>query len=167
MRAVGSIDMRSWRPEVFWLSLLVLAALLACKGGPKAELTQARLGTLSGSGENLKLRAETTRLPLIPSKSGNTDENFGICFHYTEPAKLGELAILVSPPSAIKTGSVELEQQKVGDGVRMKLPPMQGNEGDFCQEMFFEAGDPPGKWRFALQQGATTVKSWDIDVYAP
>lgn len=159
--------MRTPSLGVVWLASVVCVALLACKGGSKAELTQPRLGTLSGSGENLKLRAETTRLPLIPSRSGNTDKNFGICFHYTESAKLGELAILVSPPSAIKTGSVELEQQKVGDGVRMKLPPMQGNEGDFCQEMFFEAGDPPGKWRFALQQGATTVKSWDVDVYAP
>lgn len=145
----------------------VCVALLACKSSERGEITQPRLGTLSGSGQNLKLKAEASRLPLIPSQSGDTDKNFGICFHYEQPAKLGELAILVTPPAAIDTSSVELDKQKAGDGVRMKLPPLSGDEGDFCQEMFFEAGDPTGKWRFELQQGTTAIQRWDVDVYAP
>jgi hypothetical protein len=145
----------------------VCAVLLACKGAAKGELTNPRLGTLSGSGQNLTLKAEASRLPLIPSKSGDTEKNFGICFHYRQPSKLGELAILVTPPAAIDTESVELEKQKVGSGVRMKLPALTGEEGDFCQEMFFEAGDPPGRWRFDLEQGTTSIKSWQVDVYTP
>ncbi|MBK7585568.1 MAG: hypothetical protein IPI67_35965 [Myxococcales bacterium] len=150
-----------------WLILLLGAALLACKGGSKGGVTQAKLGTISGSMPNLKLAKETSRLPLIPSSSGQTANNFGICFHYENPAAIGELSILVKPPSAIKTGSVQLEQEKAGDGVRMKLQPLEGSAGDFCQEMFFEAGDPPGKWHFELQQGATVLGRWDADVYAP
>ncbi|MBI3201765.1 MAG: hypothetical protein HYZ29_09510 [Myxococcales bacterium] len=146
---------------------VIAAALLACKGGSKGEITQPKLGTISGSMPNLKLRAETTRLPLVPSRSGNTDKNFGICFHYKNPSALGDVAIVVTPPSAIKTDSVELQKEKVGGGVRMKLDPLSGSEGDYCQEMFFEAGDPPGRWRFELQAGTSAVKAWDVEVYAP
>jgi hypothetical protein len=147
--------------------LLVVGALLACKGASKGGVSNAKLGTLSGAIPNLKLKAEASRLALTPSKSGQTDKNFGICFHYENPAAIGELAILVVPPGAIKTDSVELEHEKVGSGIRLKLDPLVGSAGDFCQEMFFEAGDPPGKWHFELLQGAKVLGSWDADVYQP
>jgi hypothetical protein len=166
-RSTGySNRMANGKSGAFLPLALCLAALLACKSSSKAEITQPKLGTLTGPVDRLQLKAEAARLPLVPSKSGDVDRNFGICFHYTEGQKLGEVAILVSPPGAIKTESVELEKEKAGDGVRMKLPALAG-EGDFCQEMFFEAGDPPGKWRFELQQGATAIKRWDVDVYTP
>lgn len=159
--------MRSTEANTLGAALVLMAALLACKGGSKGEITNAKLGTISGSIPNLKLKAETSRLPLVPSRSGNTDKNFGICFHYKNPSALGEVAIVVTPPSAIKTDSVQLDKEKAGDGVRMKLEPLTGTEGDYCQEMFFEAGDPPGKWRFELQAGAASIRRWDAEVYAP
>jgi hypothetical protein len=39
--------------------------------------------------------------------------------------------------------------------------------GDFCQETFFEAGDPPGRWRFTLRRDDTAVQTIDVDVYRP
>lgn len=147
--------------------LCVCLALLACKGSASGELTHAKLGTLSGSAQSLRLATETSRLPLVPSKSGDIAKNFGICFHYEHATKLGEVAILVQPPGAIKIDSVELEKEKAGTGVRMKLPPFATDAGDFCQEMFFEAGDPPGRWHFELLNGTTVVRTWDVEVYTP
>lgn len=144
----------------------VVLALLACKSSD-GELTNVKLGTISGAPGSYTLKAETNRLPLVPSKSGDAAKNFGLCFHYTEKEKLGEVSILVTPPGAIDTSSVELDKEKVGNGVRMKVDGLTQSSGDYCQEMFFEAGDPVGKWRFELQRDKKTVKSFDVDVYAP
>jgi hypothetical protein len=145
---------------------VIVAALFACKSSDP-ELSNAKLGTLQGSLGSYTLKAEASRLPLVPGTSGDVSKVFGICFHYTQKEKLGEISILVTPPGAIDTSSVQLEKEKVGNGVRMKVDGMTGSSGDFCQEMFFEAGDPAGKWRFELQRDQKTVKSFDVDVYAP
>lgn len=168
MRAlIGSLVRPGGGSAACLLLAVVGAALLACKGSSAGEVTQPKLGTLTGSAQSPKLASEVTRLPRIAGKSGEVNKNFGICFHYKQPSRLGELTVVVQPPGAIKTDNVALDKEKAGGGLRMKLPPLDGSEGDFCQEMFFDADDPLGKWHFELRNGEALVRAWDIDVYAP
>lgn len=141
-------------------------ALLACGRAP-GELTGVKLGPLMNTARGLRLRAEASRLPLVASRPGNTDKNFGLCFHYKEPTSLGKVSILINPPAAIRTSNATFNRERVGNGVRLNLEPFANREGDFCQEMFFEAGDPPGRWRFTLLRDDAAVKTFDVDVYRP
>jgi hypothetical protein len=164
---VGSMARSNAPPAICLVLALVGAALLACKGGSGGAITQPKLGTLTGSAQSPQLASEVTRLPRVPSKSGEVSKNFGICFHYKQPSQLGELTVVVQPPGTIKTDNVQLDKEKAGGGLRMKLPRLDGTEGDFCQEMFFDADDPLGKWHFELRNDEAVVRAWDIDVYAP
>jgi hypothetical protein len=151
------------------LPFLALALNACCSGGGSApaEITGVKLGKLMNTSSGYRLRTETSRLPLIAGRSGDTDRTFGLCFHYKEASKLGNLSIVVTAPAPFKTTTAGFSRQGAGNVARLTIEPMSKREGDFCQEMFFDANDPPGRWRMTLMRNESAVKTFDVDVYRP
>jgi hypothetical protein len=157
------------RYALFGLLCFATALPGCCSGGGQpAEITNIKLGKLmKSSNGNLLLRTEVTRLPLVAGRSGDTDRTFGLCFHYKEGPKLGDVSLVTTPPAAVKTTTSGFSRYGAGNSVRLGLGQFAGREGDFCQELYFDAGDPPGRWRFALMRNGATLRTIDIDVYRP
>lgn len=139
---------------------------LACSSSSPEEaplvVTDMALGSLKLSDGALVLDQERARLPRVAGTSGDLAHTFGICFQATGGARPGALAIHVFPPAKI----TETELSRTGEGVRVPVELERGVD-HLCQEMFFDATDPVGPWRFELRDGVRTLRAWDIEVYEP
>ena len=148
-----------------------VAAILGCSGlGPapadEAVITGAALGSLKNEGGVVRLDQPTTRLPLVPGRSGDMDTEFGICFQHRSATPISNLEVLVQPPGVVEIDNSGNNIQQTQDGLRVQVETLQAGEGEFCQGMFFSEGDPAGTWVFHLLQGGTVHGSWSIEVYA-
>jgi hypothetical protein len=137
------------------LLLLLLAGTIACSSqASSGTITQASFGTLQRVDRALARKDEVTRVPIVQGRSGDLDTTFGVCFHYTEGSSLHDVAVLVEPPG--------LSNPEDGILVKIKLKEQAGH---FCQEMYFDAGDPAGVWRFSLKEGGKVLSTWEIEAY--
>ncbi len=145
------------------------AGVAACAGGVDPNLTEASFGTLHRVDGEVVLKETVSRVPLVQGGPGDFDNSFGVCFHYTRGWALHDVGVFVEPPG--KTEERDQPGAKtltVGeDGIFVPIHELNQEEGDFCQEMFFDLGDPTGSWRFSLKEGETVHATWDIEAYAP
>jgi len=148
------------------LALLLLWALLACKGSSSPTLTHAELGTLRRSGRHVVLERPARRLPRVAAPRGDIPHAFGVCFDYTHGEDLGSVEVVVHPPGAVKTLRLESGQQVSPGEIRLRTPPFSGS-GNFCQDMYFDDDDPLGTWGFDLVREGKKLQSWQLEVYAP
>lgn len=154
--------MRSVPAVIAMLCWLALACGSPSPKGTPLVVTDLKLGTLKRSGADIVLDQERSRLPRVAGSSGDLAHTFGICFTATGGGRPHTLDIWVFPPEKISQTSLRRE----GEGVRVTVELSQATER-LCQEMFFDASDPVGPWRFELRDGAQTLRTWDIEVYAP